>query len=385
MVSKKHHSFHLTVRELVSKIKVGDINLNPTYQRGFVTDEKRQKGILQCIKGGEYLPPILLRPLDKEGTYEVLDGKQRITTIENEYSRLLKNKKQSPDEFYEFGSFNIELVSMGKMTDEEVFSKFLIINESSVIIRRSEKILGYRNTELYKLLENHVNLWMLKFSNPKAENLEFNRYAVHDMMVRALSLSGSSVLSNIKQSYNGFISLIENNSYKFDEIDSFLLKLKKTINYNKQYMDHYKIKSNPMQLLLVSAAQVNTKRNNPPEIKEFYKTNYKYFKNKLFQKDELGLGPKSSGGEQVNREEYKYFYNKCKSIAITPRLFKKEVKDKLKKVDCQCVVCNTIVGLEVDHIKPYAKGGKTELNNAQLMCETCNKQKNKVNTNENSI
>lgn len=43
---------------------------------------------------------------------------------------------------------------------------------------------------------------------------------------------------------------------------------------------------------------------------------------------------------------------------------------------CQC--CGkpgTIAFLEIDHIKPIAKGGKTEYNNLQTLCRNCNKEK----------
>jgi len=44
----------------------------------------------------------------------------------------------------------------------------------------------------------------------------------------------------------------------------------------------------------------------------------------------------------------------------------------------QCKKCNFKINAEtgqVDHIKPYSKGGLTILENAQLLCETCNKSK----------
>ena len=31
--------------------------------------------------------------------------------------------------------------------------------------------------------------------------------------------------------------------------------------------------------------------------------------------------------------------------------------------------------LEIDHIKPISKGGKSTLDNLQTLCRTCNKQK----------
>jgi len=33
------------------------------------------------------------------------------------------------------------------------------------------------------------------------------------------------------------------------------------------------------------------------------------------------------------------------------------------------------IPMEIDHMKPISKGGKTELRNLQLLCQKCNRQK----------
>ena len=44
----------------------------------------------------------------------------------------------------------------------------------------------------------------------------------------------------------------------------------------------------------------------------------------------------------------------------------------------QCAICKKWFyseELEVDHIEPWSKGGRTVLSNAQLLCKPCNKKK----------
>lgn len=41
----------------------------------------------------------------------------------------------------------------------------------------------------------------------------------------------------------------------------------------------------------------------------------------------------------------------------------------------QCVNCGSTLALEVDHIEPYAVGGKTEVENLRLLCHACNQRK----------
>jgi len=41
----------------------------------------------------------------------------------------------------------------------------------------------------------------------------------------------------------------------------------------------------------------------------------------------------------------------------------------------KCVRCGTVLNLTVDHIKPFSKGGKTEEENLQTLCMSCNRKK----------
>lgn len=53
--------------------------------------------------------------------------------------------------------------------------------------------------------------------------------------------------------------------------------------------------------------------------------------------------------------------------------------DVLKRDDFKCQKCGISakdgVKLEVDHIFPVSKGGKTEMSNLQTLCERCNRDK----------
>jgi len=54
--------------------------------------------------------------------------------------------------------------------------------------------------------------------------------------------------------------------------------------------------------------------------------------------------------------------------------------DVLKRDNFTCQICGASakkdgVKLEVDHICPVSKGGKTEISNLQTLCERCNRGK----------
>lgn len=50
-------------------------------------------------------------------------------------------------------------------------------------------------------------------------------------------------------------------------------------------------------------------------------------------------------------------------------------KSKGKRVCPNCKKEFTFDELEIDHIKPWSKGGATTLSNAQLLCKSCNVKK----------
>lgn len=41
----------------------------------------------------------------------------------------------------------------------------------------------------------------------------------------------------------------------------------------------------------------------------------------------------------------------------------------------RCLCCGSRRHLQLDHIRPVSKGGKTELDNLQFLCEVCNEKK----------
>jgi 5-methylcytosine-specific restriction endonuclease McrA len=62
----------------------------------------------------------------------------------------------------------------------------------------------------------------------------------------------------------------------------------------------------------------------------------------------------------------RYSWNLCR------RKRRKEVFARDKHV---CKKCNSIEDLQVDHIIPLAKGGSNDLDNLQILCRKCNREK----------
>lgn len=49
-----------------------------------------------------------------------------------------------------------------------------------------------------------------------------------------------------------------------------------------------------------------------------------------------------------------------------------------KRDNNRCIKCGSSINLEIDHIIPIAKGGKTTMDNLQTLCKDCNKNKSDI-------
>jgi len=64
------------------------------------------------------------------------------------------------------------------------------------------------------------------------------------------------------------------------------------------------------------------------------------------------------------------------TIEITRVLIPENLRNEIYERDGhKCVKCSNSENLQLDHIIPFSKGGKTEKNNLQTLCKVCNLRK----------
>lgn len=102
-------NYDITVRQLYSMISEKQIALQPEYQRHFVWDETRQSQLIESIFLGIPVPNLFMAT-NRDSTWEVVDGLQRLTTIVNfigdDETRVRTNSK----------SIKLKLTGLEKMT-----------------------------------------------------------------------------------------------------------------------------------------------------------------------------------------------------------------------------------------------------------------------------
>ncbi len=77
-----------SILEIYQKIKSGKLQLSPEYQRRVIWDKKKQTAFIESLFMGIVVPPIYVVEIQGEDildgtTYEVVDGKQRLSTIDS--------------------------------------------------------------------------------------------------------------------------------------------------------------------------------------------------------------------------------------------------------------------------------------------------------------
>ena len=73
-------SYDISIKELISMVNDGLIDIAPDYQRQFRWDEERQSSLIESLFLGIPVPSLFMAT-NPDGTWELIDGVQRVSTI----------------------------------------------------------------------------------------------------------------------------------------------------------------------------------------------------------------------------------------------------------------------------------------------------------------
>ena len=230
------------------------IMYDPMLQRNFVWKDNQQSNLIRAIILDYPIPAIYARDTG-DNNYWILDGRQRITTVQkyikNEFalSKSLENIndvevagkyfKELPEDFQdEILTRNFLIYSMRNMTDAEVSQMFIYLNSNSKM-EKMELLRVMASREVMELIVTMENQPM--FKSLKLSKNQFNHFINEEVIIHTLAVVMNGACDLGTDSYTKFtISLAEgipqeikdimlNTTVYLDEVfsmpDSFMKKV----------------------------------------------------------------------------------------------------------------------------------------------------------------
>jgi hypothetical protein len=393
----------ITLSEFKTMWDEGDIELNPDYQRDYVYTEKRASKLVESILMGIPIPTVYLSQEQNE-TYSVIDGQQRLTSfvkyLSNEYKlKDLQELTELNDLYFKdldkevqrkLKKCSLETIIILKNSSELKYEIFARLNQGAVSLKPQE----LRNC-IYRGSFNNMIEDIAK-TNKTFEILmaqENKRKTYQEQILRFFALRDfSGFKSSLLKTMNGYMA-----SHQNDDADS-IAKQKQlfngTIDIIKQVLGNdaffgydrnkgimiSKFSGSIFDSIVVPFSMFNKHdimqnadkiRN---EINELKKNNEEY---KDYTYAATGSKKRVIGRIMLVMNVLKKYLDS--SSIGEQRTFTEDDKKALFKPGYICSYCgNEILSIEdaeVDHITPFSLGGKTVLENAQLLHRHCNREK----------
>ena len=348
----------MKIKELYEKIRDGIIISDIELQREIIYNTEKQQLVIDSILNDVPLPAFYLWKNDDE-KLEVLDGKQRIEAIK----KFIQNDLQYNDKIW-------------KQTDSDVQQKF---NETelSVIIQSGTE-------ELKRKIFNRINTLGVPLSAYEVLNGLYNgeylrgltAYVSNDKdAIKVLSTNSRGknqmkilkylcILKNEKD-LNEYVRKNQNNSFVDDQ-----RTITKNIKFIRDVFDDYGQLDIYFNLSIKYMKDISIWKENKSEInsriKRYLKSNDSNFTDKETEIENII----QAVVQGISVDDKRLF-----TIDDKKELLRNSVVNDNKY---QCAICKKWFyseELEVDHIEPWSKGGRTVLSNAQLLCKPCNKKK----------
>lgn len=188
-----------SIQEIYQKIKTKRLKLSPDYQRNVIWQRDKQTAFIESLYMGIIVPPIYVveipgADLLDDSTYEVVDGKQRLTTIEryltNSFQLLKKSLEYYKDWFggksyYEIRDQYPELTSemlssvldiyvitanSPEFTKYDIFSR---LNKGAEKLKVNEIRKAIYRSPLLEQIDKYVKLYTSKAADPESK-LKYN-------------------------------------------------------------------------------------------------------------------------------------------------------------------------------------------------------------------
>lgn len=181
---------------------------------------------------------------------------------------------------------------------------------------------------------------------------------------------------------NSKYDLLKQYKLKFDELNNLYNQYSAEYNELKKYINVDEAKelkiNNDEYIKCQNEIFEQFKNNNIPEFKVVIYINYSSRKGRVKKKKYQTYNKDQFYNKM---QEYLKLRDEKKLYEISSRVERSKMSesmryDVLKRDNFRCQICGASskdgANLQVDHIIPVSKGGKTEMNNLQTLCSRCN-------------
>lgn len=328
----------------------GKLNIRPRYQREFVYKDDKRNAVVDTIKKGFPLN-VMYWCKNEDGSFEVLDGQQRTISIceyiissfsfDKKYFFNLTDTEQKQILDYEL------MIYICEGNDKEKLDWFKIINIAG------EKLM---DQELRNAV--YTGDWLSDAKRYFSKN-KCAAYGIGEKL-----LNGSPIRQDYLETAIRWISN--------DNIE--------------EYMATHQHEPNANELWLYFQNVVNWVNVVFPDYRKemkgiewgFY---YNKFKDAKYNSRELTEKVnKFIGDDDVTKKSGVYEYlldgqEKHLNIRVFTDNMKREVYEKQQGICKKCGKYFELAEMEADHITPWCEGGKTIVDNCQMLCRDCNRRK----------
>lgn len=407
-----------SIREFQTMKHDGDLILQPEYQRNFVATAQIASRLIESVLMDVPIPVIYLAE-EKDGTFSVIDGQQRLTS----FISFVEGKFPNATEFRLSGLKVMPELNRKSFAqlDKELQTKIKTTTIHSVIIKKESnedikfEIFERLNTGATKLNEDEIRNTVyrgkyIKLLAELADNETFDnlirketykvRMIYRGLILRFFALSEKSYVnykSPMKQFCNKELrenrEMSDAKSKEYKERFLHCIDLVKIVFGTHAFRRYIPGKHDSPQgswaedqinLALFDLQMVGFRNYSKNEI--LAKADYirealldLMINNEEFQ---LLIAYKTSDTDNVRRR-FRIWMDTLEEIigsnAYQQRVFPFSIKEKLFNEKPYCAISGqkilAIEDAEVDHIIPYSKGGSTTLENAQLTLRYFNRAK----------
>ena len=331
----------------------GNLNIRPPYQREFVYKDKQRDAVIDTITKGFPLN-VMYWAKNEDGTYEVLDGQQRTISfcqfvngdfsINDKYFHTLTEYEQNQILDYKV------MVYVCEGNDKERLDWFRTIN-----------IAGEKLTNQELLNINYTGEWL-----SHAKRL-FSKSGCNAVKIADKYIKGSAIRQEVLELALSWISGGK------DNIASYMANHCKETNANELWLHFSKVIE--WVKILFPTYRKEMKGIDWGEL-------YREYGNEFYDANELDRQISAlMADEEVTSKKgvYEYVLSRGKNERVlSVRAFTdKDKRTAYERQNGICPICgekHPIENMDGDHILEWSKGGRTTIDNLQMVCKSCHKE-----------